>query len=110
MANQLDSFFAAMADPTRRAVIERLTDGPAPVSDLHAPHDIALPTFLKHLKKLEAAGLVRSEKAGRVRTVHIEAAPLKAAEDWLHRQRRAWEGRLDRLDALVRRMEQETRE
>ena len=105
MANQLDSFFAAMADPTRRAVIERLIHGPAPVSDLHAPHDIALPTFLKHLKKLEAAGLVRSEKSGRVRTVHIEAAPLRAAEDWLTRQRRLWEGRLDRLGALAAQIE-----
>ena len=102
MANQLDSFFSAMADPTRRAVIERLTRGPAPVGDLHAPHDIALPTFLKHLKVLEAAGLIRSEKVGRVRTVHIEAAPLAEAEDWLKRQRRVWEGRLDRLDALAR--------
>ena len=107
MANQIDSLFAAMADPTRRAVIEQLTKGPAPVSDLAAPHDIALPTFLKHLKKLEAAGLVTSEKKGRVRVVHIEAAPLKAAEDWLSRQRNAWEGRLDRLGALAERLERE---
>ena len=101
MANHLDGFFGAMADPTRRAVIERLTRGPAPVGELHAPHDIALPTFLKHLKVLEAAGLVRSEKKGRVRTVHIEAAPLAEAEDWLKCQRKVWEGRLDRLDALA---------
>ncbi|KNG94923.1 ArsR/SmtB family transcription factor [Pseudaestuariivita atlantica] len=104
MDNQLDSFFGAMADPTRRAVIERLTQGPAPVSELHAPHDIALPTFLKHLRKLEDAGLVRSEKRGRVRTVHIEAAPLAVAEDWLARQRRVWEGRLDRLSHLADRL------
>ena len=109
MDNQLDSFFGALADPTRRAVIERLTSGPAPVSELHAPHDMALPTFLKHLKKLEAAGLVRSEKAGRVRTVHIEAAPLAAAEDWLGRQRRVWEGRLDRLTELAERIHREER-
>ncbi|MCB1342066.1 MAG: helix-turn-helix transcriptional regulator [Pseudooceanicola sp.] len=101
MANHLDSFFGAMADPTRRAVIERLIAGPAPVSELHAPHDMALPSFLKHLKRLEAAGLVRSEKAGRVRTLHIEAAPLAEAENWLARQRRLWEGRLDRLTALA---------
>lgn len=107
MANQIDSFFAAMADPTRRAVIEQLTKGPAPVSDLAAPHDIALPTFLKHLKKLEAAGLVTSEKKGRVRVVHIEAAPLKAAEDWLSRQRSVWEGRMDRLGALAEQLERE---
>ncbi len=107
MANHLDSFFAAMSDPTRRAVIERLTQGPAPVSELHAPHDIALPTFLKHLKVLEASGLVRSEKKGRVRTVHIEAAPLAEAESWLNRQRRIWEARLDRLAVLAERIERE---
>lgn len=105
MANQLDIFFAAMADPTRRAVIERLAQGPAPVSELHKPHDITLPTFLKHLKKLEEARLVRSEKSGRVRTVHIEAAPLAQAEHWLNRQRQMWEGRLDRLQALVEDLE-----
>jgi len=109
MDNRLNDFFAALADPTRRAVIERLTEGPAPVSELHAPHDMALPTFLKHLGRLEAAGLVRSEKAGRVRTVHIEAAPLAAAEDWLQRQRRVWEGRLDRLQALAEKLEREER-
>ena len=105
MANHLDRFFAAMADPTRRAVIERLARGPAAVSDLHAPHDMALPTFLRHLKVLEGSGLVRSEKKGRVRTVHIEAAPLAEAEDWLKRQRRLWEGRLDRLGALAEALE-----
>jgi len=105
MANQLDSFFGAMADPTRRAVIERLTQGPAAVSELHAPHDMALPTFLKHLKVLEAAGLTRSVKKGRVRTVHIEAAPLAEAEGWLAMQRKLWEGRLDRLSALAERLE-----
>lgn len=108
MTNHLDSFFGAMADPTRRAVIERLTRGPAPVSELHAPHAMALPTFLKHLKRLETAGLVRSEKRGRVRTVHIEAAPLAEAEDWLARQRRIWEGRLDRLSALAEQIEKDS--
>ncbi|MDJ1007623.1 MAG: metalloregulator ArsR/SmtB family transcription factor [Paracoccaceae bacterium] len=105
MTNHLDSFFAALSDPTRRAVIERLATGPAPVSELHAPHDMALPTFLTHLKRLEAAGLVRSEKIGRVRTVHIEAAPLAEAEDWLARHRRIWERRLDRLADLAERIE-----
>lgn len=101
MANQLDQFFSAMADPTRRAVIERLVAGPTSVSDLHAPHDMALPSFLKHLRKLEEAGLVRSQKTGRTRMVHIEAAPLANAEHWLSRQRRLWEGRMDRLQALA---------
>lgn len=106
MANQLDSLFSVLSDPTRRAVLERLMRGPATVSDLAAPHDIALPTFLRHLKVLEDSGLVRSAKKGRVRTCHIEAAPLTAAEDWLNRQRRVWEARLDRLDALVLSLEE----
>ncbi|GGL68263.1 ArsR/SmtB family transcription factor [Wenxinia marina] len=108
MTNSLDAFYSALSDPTRRAVIERLVRGPAPVSELHAPHDIALPTFLRHLKVLEAAGLVRSEKAGRVRTVHIEALALADAEGWIERQRRIWEARLDRLDALAERLETES--
>lgn len=101
MDNQLDPVFSALADPTRRAVIERLISGPAAISELHAPHDIALPTFLKHVKKLETAGLVRSEKIGRVRTVHIEAAPFAAAENWLAQQRTAWANRLDRLETML---------
>ncbi|MXQ08412.1 metalloregulator ArsR/SmtB family transcription factor [Alphaproteobacteria bacterium GH1-50] len=106
MTNQIDRFFSALSDPTRRAVIERLTRGSAPVSELHAPHDIALPTFLRHLRVLEDAGLVRSEKKGRIRTVHIEAGPLAEAEDWLRRQRRIWEARLDRLGALAEGLEE----
>lgn len=109
MTNNLDAFFSAISDPTRRAVIERLTNGPAPVSELHGPHDLALPTFLKHLKVLETSGLVRSEKKGRVRTVHIEAAPLAEAENWLRSQRRIWEGKLDRLSALARLTEEKTK-
>lgn len=105
MANQLNDFFSAIADPTRRAVIERLVTGPASVSDLHAPHNMALPSFLKHVRKLEDAGLVRSRKSGRVRMLHIEAAPLAEAEGWLSQQRRLWEGRMDRLQALVENME-----
>lgn len=106
MANQIDQMFSALSDPTRRAVIERLTKGPAPVTELHAPHDIALPTFLRHLRVLEEAGLVRSAKKGRVRTVHIEAEPLAEVEDWLRRQRRIWEARLDRLGALAESLEE----
>ena len=110
MTNQLDSFFAALADPTRRAVIERLADGPAPVSTLHQGHDMALPTFLRHLKVLEESGLVRSEKRGRVRTVHIEAAPLDQIGDWLSEQKRHWENRLDRLATLAAELEARDRE
>jgi len=105
MTNHLDTFFSAIADPTRRAVVETLIRGPATVGTLHAPHDIALPTFLRHLKVLETAGLVRSHKTGRVRTVHIEAAPLGEAERWLTRQRQLWEGRVDRLADLAEELE-----
>ena len=105
MDTQLDSFFAALSDPTRRAVIERLTQGPAPVSELHAPHDMALPSFLKHLRRLETAGLIRSEKTGRVRSVRLAPEPLRQAEDWLNRQRKLWEGRTDRLQALAEALE-----
>jgi len=105
MTNHLDRFFAALADPTRRAVIERLVRGPRSVSDLHDPERMALPSFLKHLRKLEEAGLVRSEKTGRVRMVHIEAAPMQQAENWLRDRRRDWEGRLDRLQALAEALE-----
>ena len=110
MDNQLDldHIYHAMSDATRRAVVARLATGPATVSELAAPHDIALPTFLKHLKVLEKSWLVRSEKKGRVRTCHIEAAPLREAEDWLARQRRLWEGRLDRMAALAEAMERKT--
>jgi DNA-binding transcriptional ArsR family regulator len=105
MANQLDSVFSAMADPTRRAVIERLLKGPASVSDLHAPHAMAMPSFLKHIRKLEEAGLVTSQKTGRTRMIHIEPAPMAAAENWLRQQRKFWEGRLDRLQLLVKALE-----
>lgn len=107
MENHLSNVFSALADPTRRAVIERLITGPAPVSELHAPHDMALPSFLKHLSKLESAGIIRSEKIGRVRTVHMEAAPIAEAEHWLHRQHSIWRGRLDRLSALAEQLEKE---
>ncbi|MFQ6550795.1 ArsR/SmtB family transcription factor [Aestuariibius insulae] len=107
MANNIDHVFSSLADPTRRAVIAQLITGPAPVSELHGPHDMALPSFLKHLGKLESAGLIRSEKIGRVRMVHIEAAPLVEAETWLTQHRRLWEGRLDRLSALAEDFQQE---
>lgn len=93
MKTQLDSFFGAMSDPTRRAVIEQLAAGPASVSDLHATHAMALPTFMRHLKVLEETGIVRSVKKGRLRTCHIEAAPLIEAQGWLAWQRAIWENR-----------------
>ena len=101
MTQTLDSFFAAMSDPTRRAVIERLAAGPASVSELHAPHDMALPTFMRHLKVLEGTGIVRSIKKGRVRTCHIDPEPLITAQGWLAWQKEIWENRLDGLEALA---------
>ncbi len=106
MTNQLDSLFAALADPTRRAVVDSLSqNGAATVSDLHAPHDMALPTFLRHLKVLEESGLITTAKKGRVRTAQIEAAPLGQIDDWLTRHKDLWEGRLDRLSKLAADME-----
>ncbi|OOY16557.1 metalloregulator ArsR/SmtB family transcription factor [Thioclava sp. DLFJ4-1] len=105
----LDRYFAAMADPTRRAVLERLTQGPASVSDLHAPHQMALPSFLRHLRVLEDGGLIVTEKRGRVRMARIEALPVRAAEDWLATLRRQWEDRLDRLDTLAEAFEHDTK-
>ncbi|SFF04919.1 transcriptional regulator, ArsR family [Sulfitobacter brevis] len=99
MTFQLDASFSALSDPTRRAVVETLMAGPATVSTLAAPHDIALPTFLRHLRVLETCGLVRSVKKGRVRTCHIEPAPLLAVQGWLEWQRRLLEGHLDKPPA-----------
>ncbi len=104
MANNLDAILAALSDPTRRAVVEQLTEGAAPVSDLYEPFDMALPTFLRHLKVLEASGLVRSEKKGRVRTVRMNAAPLKELDGWLEQHRAMWTTRLDRLEQLADKM------
>lgn len=105
MTNSLDTFFAALADPTRRAVVERLTNGPVPVSGLHASHDMALPTFMRHLKVLEEAGLVTSTKTGRVRTVSLHPAALAQGTAWIDTYRTAWEGRLDRLSQLATHLE-----
>ncbi len=101
----LDTAFFALADPTRRAVIARLIQGPASVKELAQPFEMGLPSFLKHLKVLEASGLIGSEKAGRVRTCRIVPMRLAVAEDWLSRQRAVWEGRTDRLAAFVENLE-----
>ena len=97
--------FRALAEPTRLAVVERLTAGPTSVTELAAPHAMALPSFLQHLAVLEGAGIVRSTKSGRVRTVQLEPAALRLAEDFLATQRRQWAARLDRLDAHLLTME-----
>ena len=101
MPNQhahLDHVFHALADPTRRAVLARLCEGPAPVSELAEPFDMALPSFTQHLGVLEQSGLVRSEKRGRVRTYQLTPQPLEEVQDWIAKQRAHWEKRLDQLD------------
>ena len=98
----LDHVFHALADPTRRAVLQRLSEGPASVSDLAKPFAMALPSFLQHLQVLEEGGLIRSKKVGRVRTCEMEPATLTKAESWIAKQRTVWEGRLDRLGSYVK--------
>ncbi|HEY7993262.1 MAG TPA: metalloregulator ArsR/SmtB family transcription factor [Candidatus Eremiobacteraceae bacterium] len=97
----LDRAFGALADPTRRAIVERLCRGPAPVSELARPLPMSLPAVVQHLHVLEAGGLVRTRKEGRVRTCSLEAASLRAVENWVGDRRAAWELRLDRLDAYL---------
>ena len=104
MPNQtaaLDRVFHALADPTRRAVLRRLSSGPAAVSELAEPFAMALPSFLQHLHVLEDGHLVRSRKTGRVRTYELAPKTLEAAGDWISEQRDLWERRLDRLDAFL---------
>jgi DNA-binding transcriptional ArsR family regulator len=110
MLNQstdLDRLFHALADPARRGMVERLSRGPAPVSELARPLPMSLPSVMQHLGVLEAAGLVRSEKVGRVRTCAIEPQALSFAEQWLNARRSEWERRLDRLGAYLETLESE---
>lgn len=100
-SEQMTRVFQALSDPTRRAVIERLSRGPAPTSELARPFDMALPSFLQHLDVLAGSGLVRSRKTGRVRTYELAPDKLRRAEDWMAKQRDLWEKRLDRLDAYL---------
>jgi DNA-binding transcriptional ArsR family regulator len=97
----LDRVFQALADSTRRRMVDKLAEGPASVSELAAPFAMSLPAIVQHLQVLEASGLVRSEKTGRVRTCRIEAKTLSLAEQWIEVRRAAWEGRLDRLGEFL---------
>jgi DNA-binding transcriptional ArsR family regulator len=103
----LDRLFHALADPARRAMVERLSRGPAPVSELARPLPMSLPAAMQHLGVLEAAGLVRSEKIGRVRTCAIEPHTLSQAEQWINARRIEWEHRLDRLAEFLGTLESE---
>jgi DNA-binding transcriptional ArsR family regulator len=98
---QLDPVFRALADPTRRAIIERLTAGDATVSELARPLDMSLPAVMQHVQLLEDSGLVRTRKSGRVRTCRVESAALRAAESWLAERRTLWARRLDRLATVL---------
>lgn len=97
----LDRLFGALADPTRRAIIERLTEQPISVSALAEPLAMSLPAVLQHLQVLEASGLVRSEKVGRVRTCRVEPTALATVEQWVLARRTTWERRFDRLGAFL---------
>ncbi|MER7445221.1 ArsR/SmtB family transcription factor [Micromonospora avicenniae] len=97
----LDQVFHALADPSRREIVERLAGGPASVSELARPLEMSLPAVLQHLQVLESSGVVVSEKTGRVRTCRLAPAALRAAETWLGAQRTAWERRLDRLGDVL---------
>jgi DNA-binding transcriptional ArsR family regulator len=97
----IDAVFRALADPTRRRVVERLVHSPASVSELAEPFDMALPSFLQHLRVLEGCGLVDSQKTGRVRTYRLQEPTMRIAERWLSEQRSLWERRLDQFDAFI---------
>jgi DNA-binding transcriptional ArsR family regulator len=110
MLNQsadLDQLFHALADPARRAMLERLSRGPAPVSELARPLPMSLPAAMQHLGILEAAGLVRTQKTGRVRTCAIKPKALSLAEQWIQARRAEWEQRLDRLGEYLKTLENE---
>lgn len=100
-SHDLNRLFAALADPARRAMLERLAHGPAPVSELAKPLPMSLPAVMQHLGVLEDAGLVRSEKIGRVRMCTIEPGALSLAEEWINQRRIQWVERLDRLGTYL---------
>src|SRR5688572_3897265 len=101
-----DEVFHALSNPTRRKVLERLSAGPATVSELAAPFDMQLPSFVLHLSVLERSRLVKSIKRGRVRTYEIAPKRLKVAENWLTARRQLWEARLDRFDQYVKQLKE----
>lgn len=103
----LSLIFHALADPTRRSILTRLAEGPAPVTELFAPTGLRLPTVMRHLAVLEEAGLIATSKDGRVRTCAIVPEALAPVRTWLDDQRAIWEDRLDRLDAYVMTLMQE---
>lgn len=105
--SQLDLCFSALGDPTRRIILQRLARGEASVSELAEPHDMALPSFMEHLKKLEAANLITSKKQGRTRMCKLAPNAFTPSRDWLTEQSDIWEGRLDRFDNYIENLMQE---
>ena len=104
--DRLSTVFGALADPTRRAIIGRLADGEATVTELAEPFPISLPAISRHLKVLEKAGLISRTRSGQWRSSTLDAAPLREATEWMERYRVFWEASLDRLDAHLRRVQQ----
>ena len=100
-AELLDRTFQALADPTRRSIVVRLTQGPASVSELAAPLRMSLPAVVQHLEVLQRCGLVSSTKVGRVRTCRLEPAPMRSVEQWIAQHRDAWEQRFDQLGDVL---------
>jgi DNA-binding transcriptional ArsR family regulator len=107
VATHIDATLRALADPTRRRVVERLCIGPASMTELAEPFPITLPSLFKHLRVLEESGLVQSTKRGRVRTFRLVPGRLRSAESWLAKQRGLWERRLDQLDEHLKTLVEE---
>jgi DNA-binding transcriptional ArsR family regulator len=105
--DQLSVIFAALADPTRRAILARLADGDATVTELAEPFSISMPAISRHLKVLEHASLISRSRSGQWLSSTLEAAPLKEATDWMERYRQFWDASFDRLDAHLRRVQQD---
>jgi DNA-binding transcriptional ArsR family regulator len=101
-----DTVFHALSNPTRRKVLERLSVGPATVSELAEPFDMQLPSFVQHLSVLEQSRLVKSKKRGRVRTYEISPERFQVVEDWLSARRKLWEARLNRFDEVVKQLKE----
>ena len=104
-SKMLNRTFAALADPTRRRILEHLAEGDRCVTDLARPHSMSLPAISKHLRVLERAGLVSRSRCGRVHSLKLEAAPMKEAQDWIGEYRRFWEESFDRLDEYLKQLQ-----
>jgi DNA-binding transcriptional ArsR family regulator len=105
MIDPLDAVFGALADPTRRAILARLTEGDARVAELAAPFHVSQPAISRHLKVLEQAGLISRRREATARISHLEPEPLREATDWLSRYRQYWEARYEDLDSLLERLQ-----